>query len=509
MKPQSLGETALGGVTWNATAVAGSVLLHLAVLAVLARLLDPYDFGVVGAALIVVGFSEMFSKLGIGPAIVQVPTLTRTFQRTAFGLALLMGAGTGLAVFLAAPLIAAFFRMEELTAVIRVLSIGFPITALGIVPEALLLRELAFRAKALITLLSVGIGYGALGIGLGLAGAGIWALVSAHLGKSAVTVILSWYVKKPGVGLGGAISDLRKIFRFGSGMSLADIGNYSAGKGDEVVVGRWLGAEALGYYGRAYEFMVAPVKLVGQATETVMFPILASIQDSPERMRQVFYRCISVIAIVTLPVSALIVVLAPEIVRVLLGPGWGETVLPLQILSVAILFRTSYKVSNSLARAKAAVYRSAWRQWIYAGAVFLGAACGQRWGIAGVAAGVGLAVTLHFGSMLTLSRDLIDGTWAELAREHRPGLWLAICVVPMGWSTAWATRVLDAPDTAVVFSVLLAGIVGVVLGCRTLSFEGFKNVAWVLRNGCTKLGLSHKTSQAGIRLLRGKARITW
>lgn len=491
----------MGGFAWNAAAVAGTVLLQLAVLAVLARLLDPYHFGVVGAALVVVGFSEIFSKLGIGPAIVQVPKLTVEFENTAFGLALLLGIGAGVVVFIAAPWIASFFRMEELTAVVRVLAIGFPITALGILPEALLLREMAFRAKALITLTSVGVGYGALGIWLGLAGAGVWALVFAHLGKMTLRMILCWAVRRPSVGVRSTAAELRHILRFGSGMALARVGNYSAGKGDELVVGRWLGAAALGYYGRAYEFMMAPVKLIGQAADTVMFPILASIQDDLPRLRRVFRRCLSVIALVTLPVSVLIALLAPEFVRILLGPDWGETVLPLQILAMAILFRTSYKISDSLARAKAAVFRRAWRQWVYAAAVILGAGAGQWWGIAGVAAGVGIAVALNFFLMLTLSLQLIEGSWEDVVLAHRPGVWLAICALLGGGGVAYGIRSTSLPDLLVIASVGLGVVGGALLGCRRLGPDSFGDLAWVVGLVGRKAGIQEETLRSGLRLL--------
>ena len=508
VRPKGLGERALGGFGWNAVAVAGTLVLQLAVLAVLARLLDPYDFGVVGAALVVVGFSEIFSKLGLGPAIVQVPTLTKQFEHTAFGLALLLGITTGIVVFVSAPWIAAFFRMEELTNIVRVLAIGFPISALGILPEALLLREMAFRSKALITLLSVGLGYGALGIGLGIAGAGVWALVAAHLGKMTLRMILSWFVRRPTVGIRSTVSELKRILRFGSGMALAQVGNYSAGKGDDLVVGRWLGAAALGYYGRAYEFMMAPVNFIGQAASNTLFPMLASIQDDAPRLRRVFRRSLSVIAIVTLPLSVLIALLAPEFVNILLGPNWSETVLPLQILAIALLFRTSYKISDSLAQAKGAVFRRAWRQWVYAGAVLLGAGIGQSWGVAGVAAGVGIAVALNFGLMLTLSLQLIDGCWRDILIAHRPGLWLGACALLVGGGVSYGVGFTTLPNVLVVAAVSIGVMGGTVWGCRRLGSESFADLAWIIGLVGSKAGISEERVRTALRFLNRNAGVS-
>jgi hypothetical protein len=160
--------------------------------------------------------------------------------------------------------------------------------------------------------------------------------------------------------------------------------NCVALRADQLVVGRWLGAEALGIYGRAYCFVGMPANLFGTVVDRVIFPAMAVVQDR-QKLAEAYSRAVGLVALTTIPLSAVLFALAPEIVRILLGPHWDSVVTPFRILVTVLIFRTSYKMSDSLARATGAVYRRAWRQWLYAGAVFLGAWLGQFWGTAGVA----------------------------------------------------------------------------------------------------------------------------
>ena len=112
------------------------------------------------------------------------------------------------------------------------------------------------------------------------------------------------------------------------------------------------------------------------------------------RLAAAYLRAVALIALLVLPLSAALILLAPEVVRVALGPRWGLAVAPFQILGIGMLFRTSYKMSDSIARSTGAVYRRAWRQVIYAALVVVGAWVGQHWGIAGVAWG---ALADHLG----------------------------------------------------------------------------------------------------------------
>src|SRR3989441_68923 len=145
------------------------------------------------------------------------------------------------------------------------------------------------------------------------------------------------------------------------------------------VVAKCLGVTALGFSDRAYKLMAMPAIFVGQVLDDVMFPAMAQIQAEREQVAKAYRRCVAAVALFALPLTALVLILAPDIVAVLLGSEWGDVVLPFRILAVGTLFCTSYKLSDSLNRAVGAVYGRAWREWAYATAVVGGSIVGQRW----------------------------------------------------------------------------------------------------------------------------------
>ena len=430
--------------------------LTIGVMLVLARLLSPQDFGVVSASLLVIQISAIFTQAGIGPALVQQPSLRREHIYTAFTLCLASALVVVVAILTFAAGIARALGTEALVPVLRALAWLVPLQALTVVPEFLLRRDLQFRMLAGIRVVSFGAGYGAVGVSVAVLGGGVWALVAAHAAQNVLNTVLL-LTRRPHakrIGLDGRA--LRELLSFGTGFSLARIGNYLALYGDKFVAMRWLGAAGLGLYERAYQIMAMPAVGIGQVLDDVLFPAMAQIQNERERMAAAYRRCLSGIALLTLPISVTALVLAPEIVAVALGPKWGDAVLPLQVLAFGTVFRTSYKISDSLTRAVGAVYRRAWRQWIYATLVVSGGAFGAQWGIAGLAAGVLVALATNFVMMAHLSIRILGMTWGQFAAAHIPGIRAGLIVGVVAWSAANAARGLSAPPILVLLASALA-----------------------------------------------------
>ena len=398
------------------------------VLVILARLLTPEDYGLVGAALVVVGILLTFSQLGIGPSIVQRPELEDRHLRTGFTVSTIFGGVVTVLMYCMAPAISSFFRMDGLIPVIRLISLVFLLQGPAIVAQSLLQRELRFKWLAGVRILSFTIGYGMVGVCLALMKFGVWSLVWAHIGQSIVSLIILLIVqphpKRPQI----EWQALRELMYFGGGFTTARIANYIAGHGDQMIVGRWLGAEALGLYGRAYQLMSMPAMLFGQVLDSVLFPAMAKVQKQTEKLGRVYIRGVAAIALLVLPVSAVSFVLAPELIHVVLGPKWVKLIVPFQIFAIGMLFRTSYKMGDSLSRATGAVYRRAWRQILYAALVLSGAYLGSYWGISGVVCGVVGAITANFILMAHLSLRLTKITWKKFFLAQLPGAFLAIVV---------------------------------------------------------------------------------
>jgi O-antigen/teichoic acid export membrane protein len=430
---RGLAERTVVGVLWTALSTGAQAAFQLIALVVLARLLSPNEFGLFAATLVVIGFCSIFSEIGVGPAIVQRPTLEERHLRVGFTLSLLLSNAIAGLVWVGAPAIAAFFKLTELTQVLRAACLVFAFQGVSMVAQASAQRELRFRWLAGIDAGAFAAGFVVAGPALAWLGFGVWALIGALLTQHFLRMVMLLagqpHPKRPLL----ERRAIGELLYFGSGFTLARIGNYLAGQADKLVVGRWLGAQALGLYSLAYQLVTAPALLVGQVLDRVLFPAMALVQLEPARLARGYRSGISVCALLILPASVVVAIVAPEMVQVLLGSEWAGVVLPFRILALGMLFRTSYKLSDSVARATGAVYPRAWRQAIYAGAILAGSLIGQIWGVDGVALGVVAAITLNFAVMAQLSLRLTGIRWGEFGAAHLPGLALAAALGSATW----------------------------------------------------------------------------
>lgn len=403
---------------WMFAGGGAEAVLKIVVLIMLARLLLPEQFGLVGAALTVVALAEVTGRIGVAPAIVQTRALRHDHVTT--GMTATVASGlvmTGVVYLLSAP-IAALYRMPELEAFIQVFSLMFIVRGAGLVGEALLLRNMRFRELAGIRLASYLFGYAAVALTLAALGFGAWALVLGQMAQASLLTLL--YIlgsRDGGLAFGFRWATFTEMFRFGLGVTLTQIGNYVSQNADYFVVGRWLGAEALGFYSRAYLLLQQSSQVVGRMGDQVLFPTLAAIQDDRARMERALNRALSLVAMMQVPLTALFIVAGPEIIITLLGPQWEPAVLPFQILMGVLFFRTAYKFVGSILRAAGRVYISALWQWSHAAAVLAGALAGQRVGLWGVAVGVsGAVVFCHVFGLFLVHRTIGVGSRASLRR---------------------------------------------------------------------------------------------
>jgi PST family polysaccharide transporter len=447
---------AISGVLWTAWGKGGHTVLNLLTLVVLARLLSPREFGTVSAALVLIEFSSIFSRLGLGPAVVQRRELEPRHLKVAFTGSLILGLAVGLLIWLLAGQVAGFFRNAQVADVLRALAWVFPLKGVSAVAEALLLRDLRFRWLANLEIATFAFGQLCVAIPLAYLGFGVWSLVAGTMSQTLVRCGFLLLVRRP-PGLGLERQALGEMLHFGAGFTIARLANLLALQGDNLVVGRWLGPAALGLYGRAYGLMSAPASALGKVLDDVLFPTLARVQDDPARLGLAYRRGVALIALMALPASVGMVILAPELVRVALGERWVAATVPFQVLAAGTLFRTSYKMSDSLARSTGVVYARARRQILYAAMVIGGALVGQGWGITGVAVGVLVALVANFLSMAQLSLSVCHISWTSFWQAHRASVVLAGAFGGGAWVAAAAARTLHAPAVAVILMALGSG----------------------------------------------------
>jgi O-antigen/teichoic acid export membrane protein len=455
------------GLQWTYISVALQGALKCAVLVVLARVLTPRDFGLLGFALMCTSFVDRIAQLGIAPALVQAQVVTQDTIKTGQTLGLLCGVLSALVVSVTASSAASFFRQPELGEILLVLSLGCIPEALASTKEALLQRSMRFKEMMVSDNSAYAFGMAGVGVLLAILGWGVWSLVYATLAMKVIRWGLLAYFQ-PSTSSGHVrLHDVFKLLRTGLGFSLARLLNFFSLQGDNFIVGRLLGVEALGMYSRAYQLMTLPAMYVGQVFEKVMFPSMAQSQTCHKRLEREFLMTLEAITLIALPAGAVMFTFAREIVLVAFGERWSAIIPVVSIVSFGVFFRTAYKCSDTVVRSVGAVYHYAARQALYTLLVTSGAALGAvLGGLSGVAVGVVAAVTLNYISMTMLCSRTVGIRYQSIAYAHLSGAWATSCVAGvLAMLAPVLRRVSDHPSTVCATGMLLAGVTWLIAVC--------------------------------------------
>ena len=199
-----------------------------------------------------------------------------------------------------------------------------------------------------------------------------------------------------------------------------------------------------------------PVALIGTALDKVLFPIISKIQNDLFKIKRLYMSSVFLISIITVPLTIIFYLLAPEIINVILGSNWNGVILPFQILSLGLYFRVAYRISDSLLRAKGLVYKRALIQIVYAICVFIGALIGQYYGgINGVAIAIVISIFINYSLLARLSLKCINGSWYLFIKMHLNGLFLGIIIFPILYITLYNLRLIECSNILILIVTCL------------------------------------------------------
>jgi lipopolysaccharide exporter len=343
-----IGARTLRGVAWAYSSYFGGRAVVLVATAILARLLTPEDFGVVGFALVFLALLDTLKDLGISQALVAGPR-EKLYERadTVFVTNVLLG--VALSVFVAAmsPLVAAFFDESQLRLIVPILGLNAAIRSLGWTHYAIAQKELNFRARTIAEYCEV-FARGSVGVGLAIAGAGVWSLVFGYLAGTTAMVIALWILISWRPRLRWRREQLPGLLRFGGAITGVDITSAVSNNIDYLLVGKVLGPTALGIYTLAFRLPELIVLNVATVTSVVLFPAFANVPR--ESLSHAFLVAFRYTIMVCLPIAAGIAVLADPLVLALFGSKWHAAIEPMRVLAayafaatVAIPAGTVYK----------------------------------------------------------------------------------------------------------------------------------------------------------------------
>lgn len=335
------------GLSWNFVSRLGSQFFQLAFSIALARLLTPQEFGVIGMLLVFAGFAQALADGGLSSALIYRQDGSEVQRCTVFWIQTLAGAVLSLVFYGAAGAIAAFYGLAILKPLAQLLAFTFIVQALGLVHNALLMKEFRFKAVALATLGATAVS-GVAAIVLALRGYGVWALAWQGLISNTLLTMLLWLQSgwRPKL-----IFDWVVAKELGGyGIYLLGYGslNYWLRNGSNLIIGKAIGAHALGIFARSYTLMLLPLNNVSAVVGQVMFPALARVQDNMPRFLKHYLTATRLIALVTFPLMAGVAALSEPLILLLLGPKWAEVIPILQILSFVGMFQSIIHPTGSV-----------------------------------------------------------------------------------------------------------------------------------------------------------------
>lgn len=345
---RELSRAAASGVVWTALERVGGRVLNFVVLAVLARLLAPDDFGLLALAMVVLAFAEVVAGQGLAEAIIQAPEDGGERLSTAFWINLAGGLVLCLIAVAGAGLFAGLFREPRMTGVLRVLSVTFVVAATSGVHQALLRKRMAFRELALQSFLAAAAG-GAVGVAMAVTGFGVWSLVGQSLATAVTGAAALWWLEpwRPQRRFSGARA--RELVRFGASVVGSRLANFVNRRGDDLVVGAVLGSAALGLYTVAYRVVLALSSALLGTSNAVAYPTLVKIRDDRDRLEGVYAFAVFATCLAAFPLFVGTSICAREITMVAFGPTWLAAVPVLRVLAlIGVVHGLTYNLDVAL-----------------------------------------------------------------------------------------------------------------------------------------------------------------
>jgi len=411
----SLKHQAVSGVKWSAVSQVSRQGTQLLTTIILAHLLTPSDFGLVGMAMVVIGFIGIFKDLGTSAAIIQRKVLSERLLSSIFWVNVGFGTLAMAVLFLGAPLGGAIYHEPRVIAILRILSLSFFISGLSILQQALLERSLAFDTLAKVEIISVLCG-AVVGIGLAVVGAGVWSLVFQSLTTVSVTTVLLWLFSSWRPKRIFYWQEVKSVSSYSLNLVGFSIFNYFARNADYLLIGRYLGALELGYYTLAYRTLLFPLRNISAVIGRVMFPVYSAIQDDNRRFSYTYLKVASSIALITFPMMMGVLALAKPFVILVFGTKWLPVIPLLMILAPVGMIQSVGTTVGAIYQAKG---RTDWMfRWGVGASTFIVVAfmLGVLWGVTGVAIAYATASFILFYPNFVIPFRLIDLEVAKLLK---------------------------------------------------------------------------------------------
>jgi len=327
------------GIFWSGTSTVVTTTSSFLIIAILARILSPSDFGIIAIIMVVMNFAIMLSDLGIGMGVIQKKDITNEELSSFFFLNIFLGIISCVVIFCFSPILAKFFKSEELIVVLRLISFSFILISVGQIQKILLQKLMDFKNLAKVEIVGT-ITYGIISIYLAYKGLGVKSVVIGFLVRQTIEAILLWTARTFVPQLAFKPSKIKSLIKFGGYVTGERIVNYFSSNLDYIIIIKLFGNTTLGYYTLAHQLMIFPLAKISGVITRVIFPSFSIIQDNTQQLRMGYLKAIKYISFITFPMMVGLFIIAPEFVRVVYGVKWNPAIPVIRILCLVGILKS-------------------------------------------------------------------------------------------------------------------------------------------------------------------------
>lgn len=316
-----------------------------------ARILDPTDYGIMAITGVFIALLTIFVQLGLSQGLVHKPEITERQEDAVFYFSILAALLAYGMLYLAAPSIADFYNLPELTSILRVASLSLIVASIKAVPFALAMRAMNFKYRSIVEMFA-SFSSAISVVVLVTHGYGVWSLIWAYLISSAVGSLAYLPLLKRIPRIGFRNTGAKDLFSYGLKIAANNVLYFFYSKSDIFLIGKFMGDKLLGFYSMAFELASIPLDKIGMIFSQVAFPALSRLQDDPEQSRQVFLRMHRYLLVVSYPIFIGLALVAEDLIVLLLTEKWLPMIPILQVLCFVGLLRVSGMILNPVLNAR-------------------------------------------------------------------------------------------------------------------------------------------------------------
>lgn len=455
---RSLRKSAISGFKWSTLSQVGRQGTQLVTTIILARLLVPADFGLVSMSMVVIGFINVFKDLGTAAAVIQRKEVSSHLLSSIFWVNVVFSTLATCIIFFGSSTISVFYKEPRIIPIISVLSLSIIFSGFSSVQQALLERSLNFNLLAKIEIIAT-ISGATIGIISALIGVGVWSLVYQTLSATLIATILLWMSASWRPQCVFSWREVKSVCHFSLNLTGFNIFNFFVRNADNLLIGRYLGAQNLGYYNLAYRLLLYPIQNVSVVVTRVMFPIYSQMQDNSEAFKKTYLKVLSVIALITFPMMLGLMAICDGLIISIFGSNWSP------VINLILVFAPLGLV-QSLATTVGSIYQAKGKTdlllyWgIGSGVLLIGSfVIGLPWGIWGVGVSYALmSLVLFFPSIIIPFRLISLSLKEALSVVWRPFVSSFIMMV-----CVYYFKLIVVSRTVKIVSLSISILVGVIV----------------------------------------------